>query len=63
MHKASGKSLVKGQSSNCPFLCARTIALDLNLRRHNWIHFAVGHSVLLHRIETKVSEKPEILCN
>ena len=25
------------------------------LRRDNWMHFAIGHSVLLHRIQIKLS--------
>ena len=32
MYKASSKSLLKGQSSNCLFLCIRTIGLDSTLR-------------------------------
>ena len=29
MHKASSKNQVKGQSSNCSFLCIRTIVAEL----------------------------------
>ena len=34
-----------------------------DLRRDNWIHFAIGHIVLLHWIQTKPSWKPDIVVN
>ena len=33
------------------------------LRGHNWMHFAIGHLVLLHWIQTLLSEKPEMVFN
>ena len=31
----------------------------LELRRDKWMHYAIGHNVLLHLIQTKLSLKPD----
>ena len=43
-----------GRNLTCELLNAVT------LRRDNWMHFAIGHVVLLRKIQTKLFLKPEV---
>ena len=55
--------LLEGTLSICALTDHNTLKIVALLRGHNWVLFPIRHGVLLLRIQTLPSEKPEIIFN